>query len=343
MTPVRIHSPITGCAGSELEHYPTDSLDHPACLSIISKTNLQITRRDRHAGAGAGSAAAGAAAGPAILKTVQQASDSDQTQDSDSQPEAQQDSHEEAAVPTSPLPAVQGPAKQGGTGRALPRGEGMYTGAFAFPDSASLEVSQSAVDLPLKSGRGHRRATAAVERGATHGKTAETAETAAAVEAGKEAAPAVKHALGGSTSSGAGAATSGGSPKARVMPSGWKRKKADPVAVEAVGTSRETAADAAAAPAGPSPGVAACVVVSVCCLLSAQYFTVPSSSCVKPMRRMQGLSFPCIAQPLTSLCRPRIVEPGLTCPCTVLLLGVVTSYRNTSSSSVFIADIPTFA
>lgn len=129
----------------------------------------------------------------------------------------------------------------------------MYTGAFAFPDSASLEVSQPAVDPPHHSGK---RTTAA--RSASRGKAANAAAGShgvpkdKAAEAGKEAAPAVedgraaaaKDAASADAGAGAGA-FSGGSPKGRVMPLGWKKKKADPVAEAPAGTAAEAATDTA--------------------------------------------------------------------------------------------------
>ena len=145
----------------------------------------------------------------------------------------------------------------------------MYTGAFAFPDSASLEISQPAVNLPHKSGRG-QRITAA--RPAAPGKAAKAAAGSqaaskgknAAGEAGKEAAPADDGAAAarGAANTGAGAgagmgagASSGGSPKGRVMPLEWKKKKADPVAEAPAGTAAEAAtvtAEAATDAAVPS-------------------------------------------------------------------------------------------
>lgn len=232
-----------------------------SCMLLTEQSTYrqhdQITKISNKRCCLAGALEGSAPAAPAVPKPVQQASDSDQTQDSDRQPGAQQDSHEDAAGPTSALPpAKDRPTKQGNASRALPHAEeGMYTGAFAFPDSASLEVSQPALDLPHKSGRA-RRTTAA--KAAAEGKTIKAAAAAAVGEAEKEAAPAVMHARaakdasGASTSSSTGAATTGGSTKGRVMPSGWKRKKADPVADGTGSTSPEAAADAAPAPTGPA-------------------------------------------------------------------------------------------
>ena len=220
---------------------------------VCSCPSSSVTKRHGLCtGAAEGSAPAGAS-------IPQQASDSDQTQGS--QPEAVQDSQQDAdadtAVNTSAPPAAaRGPTQSGNAGRALPHAEeGMYTGAFAFPDSASLEVSQPAVDLPHKSGRGQRTTAA---RPAAQGKAARAAAgsqgalqaKAAAAEAGKKAAPAFKDsraaAAKGATGAGAGV-SSGGSPKGRVMPSGWKKKKADPLAEAPAGTAAEAATDTAEA------------------------------------------------------------------------------------------------
>lgn len=129
----------------------------------------------------------------------------------------------------------------------------MYTGAFAFPDSASLEISQPALDLPHKSGRGQGTTAA---RPAARGKAARAAagsqgalqgKEAAPADAGKEAAPAVKDgsaaAAKDATRAGLGAgASSSGSPRPRVMPSGWKKKKkVDPLAEAPAGLEAEAA------------------------------------------------------------------------------------------------------
>ena len=155
----------------------------------------------------------------------------------------------------------------------------MYTGAFAFPDSASLEISQPAVDLPHKSGRGQGTTAA---RPAARGKAARAAAgsqgalqgKAAAAATGKEAAPAVKDGSAAAakdvTSAGLGAgASSGGSPRRRVMPSGWRKKKADPLAeapaglaAEAATGTAEAATHAAVALAMPPAGVALMAEVS---------------------------------------------------------------------------------
>ena len=127
----------------------------------------------------------------------------------------------------------------------------MYTGAFAFPDSASLEVSQPAMDLPHKSGKG-QRSTAA--RAAAPGKTAKVAAAAA----GKEAAPTVElaRAAWAEDNPSSTSVSSGASPKGRVMPSGWKKKKADPAADGPAGSSAEKGENAAAASAAPPAGMA---------------------------------------------------------------------------------------
>lgn len=147
----------------------------------------------------------------------------------------------------------------------------MYTGAFAFPDSASLEVSQPAVDLPHKPGKG--RPVTAAARPAARGKAAKAAAAAAkaskeaaqqgkaaAAEAGKKSAPAVrddktavaKDASSAGAGAGAGAgAPAGASPRGRVMPSGWKKKKAEPVADgQADNVTEEATGPSAEPPAG---------------------------------------------------------------------------------------------
>ena len=216
------------------------------------------------------------------------ASDSDQTQDS--QPEA---IPAEADATSAPPAATRGPAHQGNAGRALPHAEeGMYTGAFAFPDSASLEVSQLALDpLPHKPGKGRPGIAA---RPAARGKAAKaaaavpkaTSEAVAqqgkgtAAEAGKKSASAVRDdradAAQDASSAGAGAgagggASSGASPKGRVMPSGWRKKKADPAADgHADSTVEEATEDAGGPSAEPSAGLAlhmlTCGRVNVNCM-----------------------------------------------------------------------------
>lgn len=149
----------------------------------------------------------------------------------------------------------------------------MYTGAFAFPDSASLEISQPAVDLPHKSGRRGQRTAAArpaardkAARAVVGSQGAPQGKAAAAGE-GKEATPAVKDgraaAAKHAASAGAGAgASSGGSPKGRVMPSGWKKKKVDPLA-EAGTDTAAAATDAAVPSAQPSAGIATIALMAM--------------------------------------------------------------------------------
>ena len=190
----------------------------------------------------AGAAQEAASGVTSAVEAAQQASDSDQTQDS--QPEADQTALEDAATDKSPASAAEGPVKQGRTGRALPQAsENMYTGAFAFPDSASLQMSQPAVDLPVKP---------AIKR--------QSAAAKAAVKGATVAPAAAKQADPASSSGQAVAAqrpssgSSGGSPTERVLPSGWKRKKASTVVdqpagaeklVDTVGAAEEAAADTA--------------------------------------------------------------------------------------------------
>ncbi len=102
----------------------------------------------------------------------------------------------------------------------------MYTGAFAFPDSASLEMSQPVLEIPVKPSNkasAAAKAKAAAQPGkavpAAMAQSPETAVPGLSAGGGKKAAP---------DQSGA-PATLGGRPAARVVPSAWKAKKAKPV------------------------------------------------------------------------------------------------------------------
>lgn len=152
---------------------------------------------------------------------ARQPSDSDETQDS--QPRAQ----EEVQQPGIAEPAeVAGPVRQGRRGRgAAPGDMGMYTGAFAFPDSASLEISQPAVELPIPR-RSNTSAATAAKRGPP-AKTASDSGTVAkaAAASGKSIVLPRKEATGKKAEP----ANSGGKAVGRVVPSAWKVKKATPV------------------------------------------------------------------------------------------------------------------
>ena len=199
------------------------------------------------------------------LKAAQQTADSGETQDSE--PEAKQEALQDTAADRDTAVAAEGTAIPGRTGRAHPRAnEGMYTGAFAFPDSASLELSQPALNLPSKpptKGQ-HTSATKAVVQGE---------ETKAAPAAAKQAAPA-GNGKAASAKDGVNA-SSGGSPSGRVLPSGWKRKKASPLPNEPIGASTQKPADAAAPVAGPLAGIALLTCATVL-WVSAADITMPA-------------------------------------------------------------------
>ena len=171
--------------------------------------------------------------GTAASAAARQPSDSDQTQDS--QPEAKEEVEQPAArAPENPA-GVASPAKQGRHGRGpAPADQGMYTGAFAFPDSASLGMSQPELDLPVL--RGNTLPAGAATQSKVEGEAAAASKTgvisrapaaSAAVPekaaAGNEAVPAKSH-------QGKGAA--------RVVPSAWKAKKAVPVVDQPVETTK---------------------------------------------------------------------------------------------------------
>ncbi len=111
----------------------------------------------------------------------------------------------------------------------------MYTGAFAFPDSASLGMSQPELDLPAP--KGSKLPAAAATHGKASGQTAAAVKTGAISKAPAEsaglpekAAAAGKKAVPGKSHEGKAAA--------RVVPSAWKAKKADPVVDQPVETTK---------------------------------------------------------------------------------------------------------
>lgn len=173
------------------------------------------------------------AATKASAAAARQPSDSDQTQES--QPEAQEEV-QQAAAPAPEEPAgVASPARQGRRGRGPgPAHQGMYTGAFAFPDSASLGMSQPEFYLPVP--RGSKLPAAAATQGKASGQAAAVSKTGVISKApaayagvpekaaaGKKAVPAKSHE---------------GKAAARVVPSAWKAKKATPVVDQPVETTK---------------------------------------------------------------------------------------------------------
>ena len=145
-----------------------------------------------------------------------QASDSDQTQES--QPDAQ-----EEVAPAAKAPPMSAPARQGRRGRTrAPTSQGMYTGAFAFPDSASLDISQLVSEKHAVAAKAGPRPAAAKPSAAAASKGA-----AASEEAGSAVHPGERDQGRGSVPAPAPAAAR---PAARSLPSGWKekKKKADP-------------------------------------------------------------------------------------------------------------------
>lgn len=144
----------------------------------------------------------------------------------------------------------------------------MYTGAFAFPDTASLELSQPALNLSAKSAATLQHVTAS--KAAVQGKEAKaapaaakhTASAASNAKAAKPTATTASNDKAATTKDGV-SASSGGSPSGRVLPSGWKRKKASPLPEEPAGASIQKPADAAASAAAPAAGIAlfVCAIV----------------------------------------------------------------------------------
>ncbi len=170
----------------------------------------------------------------ASAAAARQPSDSNQTQDS--QPEAQEEVQQPAAPAPEEPAAVASPARQGRHGRGpAPADQGMYTGAFAFPDSASLGMSQPALDLPVP--RGSKLPAAAATQGKASGQAAAAPKTGVISRAPAESAGVPKKAAAGKKA--VPAKADEGKAVARVVPSAWKAKKADPVVeqpVEAIKT-----------------------------------------------------------------------------------------------------------
>jgi len=169
----------------------------------------------------------------ASAAAARQPSDSDQTQDS--QPEAKEVVQQTAAPAPEEPAGVASPARQGRRGRGpAPADQGMYTGAFAFPDSASLGMSQPELDLPAlggsklpataaTQGKASGKAAAVSKTGVISKAPAESAGVPETAAAGKKAVPAKSHE---------------GKAAARVVPSAWKAKKADPVVDQPVETTK---------------------------------------------------------------------------------------------------------
>lgn len=162
---------------------------------------------------------------------ARQPSDSDQTQDC--QP-TEQEEVQQTAAPAPEVPAgVASPARQGRRGRGPgPADQGMYTGAFAFPDSASLEVSQPELDLPVL--RGNKLPAAAAAQGKVSGQAAAASKTGV-IKASAESAGLPQKAAAGKK---AVPAKSVEKAAARVVPSAWKAKKAIPVVDQPVETTK---------------------------------------------------------------------------------------------------------
>ena len=152
----------------------------------------------------------------ASAAAARQPTDSDQTQDS--QPEAQEEVQQPAAPAPEEPAGVASPAGQGRRGRGpAPADQGMYTGAFAFPDSASLGMSQPELDLPVL--RGSKLPTAAATKGKVSGQTAAASKTGIISRGAAEPTGVPVKAAAGKKAVPAKAA-------ARVVPSTWKAKKA---------------------------------------------------------------------------------------------------------------------
>ncbi len=168
----------------------------------------------------------------ASAAAARQPSDSDQTQDS--QPEAQEEVQQPAApVPEEPA-GVASPARQGRRSRGpAPADQGMYTGAFAFPDSASLGMSQPELDLPVL--RGNKLPAAAATQSKVSGQAAAASKTAVISRAAAASAGVPETAAGGKK---AVPAKSEGKAAARVVPWAWKAKKAVPVVDQPVETTK---------------------------------------------------------------------------------------------------------
>lgn len=223
---VTAHEPQSDRCAPALDSSLTNSLcavigQQRRILSDMNAPGCLAGNAQDHAGTTASAAAA------------RQPSDSDQTQDS--QPEAQQEVQQPAAPAPEEPAGVTSPARQGRRGRGpAPADQGMYTGAFAFPDSASLGMSQPELDLPVL--RGSKLPAAAATQGKASGKAAAASNTGAIsrapaasagvpekAAAGKKAVPAKSHE---------------GKAAARVVPSAWKAKKADPVVDQPVETTK---------------------------------------------------------------------------------------------------------
>lgn len=167
----------------------------------------------------------------ASAAAARQPSDSDQTQNS--QPEAQEEVQQPAASAPEEPAAVASPARQGKRGRGpAPADQGMYTGAFAFPDSASLGMSQPELDLPVV--KGSKLPTAAVTQGKVSGQVAAASRTGV-IKAPAESAGVPEKAAAGKK---AVPAKSEGKAAARKVPSAWKAKKAIPVVDQPVETTK---------------------------------------------------------------------------------------------------------
>ncbi|KAL0023275.1 hypothetical protein WJX77_002228 [Trebouxia sp. C0004] len=211
------HATVPGSQGTSQEAEPavlppTRGQDLPLQSALLSSGNAQD-----HVGTTASAEAA------------RQPSDSHQTQDS--HPQAQEEVQQPAARAPEKPAGVASPARQGSRGWGpAPADQGMYTGAFAFPDSASLGTSQRELDLPVF--RGSKLPSAAATQGKVSGRAAAASKTGV-IKTPAESAGVPEAAAAGKKGV---PAKSERKAAARVVPSAWKAKKATPVADEPVET-----------------------------------------------------------------------------------------------------------